>query len=100
MTKFSACRMILARLGLLRPEEFEKVRQMGSFDHAVTSLSPLNPSEKSFIESLKELDHLPTRCFDTVYVFYAKKGQHDAKQILTNEVLHSLSLVQLNIMHY
>ena len=86
MTKFSACRMILARLGLLRPEEYEKIRPVGSYDRNVTPLSLLSPSADGFHESLKELDHLSTRCFDTVYVLYVKRGQHDARQILTNEV--------------
>ncbi len=76
--------MILAQLGLLRPDEFVKVRSMDS--SAVTPLSSLDTSEDTFYESLRELDHLPTRCFDTVYVFYVKRGQHEAKTILTNEV--------------
>ena len=82
MSEFSAGRMTLARLGLLRPDEFEVVRSMDT----VTPLSSLNSSEETFYESLRELDHLPTRCFDTVYVFYVKRGQHEARTILTNKV--------------
>ena len=82
--------MILARLGLLRPEDYEKVKPMGPFDRAVTSLSPINPSAEGFYDSLKELDHLPTRWYDSVYVFYVKCGQHDARKILTNQVSTSV----------
>ena len=76
--------MILSRLGLLRPDEFEKVRSMDT--STVTPVSSLNSSDDTFNESLRELDHLPTRCFDSVYVLYVKRGQHDARSILTNEV--------------
>ena len=76
--------MTLARLGLLRPDEFEIHRSMDT--STVTPLSSLNSAEETFYESLRELDHLPTRCFDTVYVFYVKRGQHEARPILTNQV--------------
>ena len=76
--------MILARLGLLRPDEFEKVRSMDASN--IASLSSLNSADDTFYESLRELDHLPTRCFDSVYVLYVKRGQHEARSILTNEV--------------
>ena len=96
VNEFSASRMILAQLGLLKPDEYEKVRSMDT-SSTLTSLSPLNSSEETFFESLKELDHLPTRCFDTVYVLYVKRGQRDAKSILTNEVCRQCFLLVFTV---
>ena len=82
--------MILARLGLLKPDEFEKARPLITSPQT-SQLSSLNSSDESFHELLRELDHLPTRCFDTAYVLYVKRSQHEARQILTNEVCEKYS---------
>lgn len=77
--------MILARLGLLRPDNYEKVRSMDA-PSSLTSISRLDTVDNTLRDSLRELDRLPTRCFDTVYILYMKSDQDDAKLILRNEV--------------
>ncbi|EDO46845.1 predicted protein [Nematostella vectensis] len=80
---FYASRLLLSHLGLLTLDALEG-NPNNSFDDA--SLVALDSSRAGFQAALRDLDRLPTRVQDTVFVFYVKADQNEADAILENEL--------------
>lgn len=49
-------------------------------------LQYLHKDEMLLEESLKKLDLSPSRTYDTLYVLFVKKGQDEARDIISNKV--------------
>nr|XP_054758324.1 ral GTPase-activating protein subunit beta-like isoform X2 [Lytechinus pictus] len=79
-TEFSPARLLLSHLGYLNIESLQGPEN--------TSLPPalvaLDDSQAGFTPDLHQLDQIPSRTFDTAFIFYVKTGQKKAEDILYN----------------
>ncbi|XP_047132713.1 ral GTPase-activating protein subunit beta isoform X1 [Hydra vulgaris] len=75
-------RLILSHLGFLNLENLQisTTRQVYGLQKLV------NTEEKCLLNKLEKLDAYPCRTFDTMFVFYVKKGQNDPISILSNKI--------------
>jgi len=55
-------------------------------EHQTQGLVALKSLDENFDKSLQALDVFPTRTYDSILVFFVRKGQYGAKDISCNEV--------------
>eukprot|EP00794_Sanderia_malayensis_P019837 gene19837-21779_t len=80
-SNFKASRLYLSHLGILNLSAVEKKP-----NRSFARLLRLNSSDGAFENSLKTLDRLSNRSYDTMYVFIVRKGQRDGEEIINNEI--------------
>ncbi|XP_037623458.1 ral GTPase-activating protein subunit beta-like isoform X3 [Sebastes umbrosus] len=80
ITNFQTARLFLSHLGLLTPETLKNPGTSG----VPAQLVSLDSSLPGFSEDLRRLDQLPSRNFDSAFVFYMRAGQRTAAEILRN----------------
>eukprot|EP00117_Sycon_ciliatum_P008472 scpid12358/ scgid11153/ Ral GTPase-activating protein subunit beta; p170 len=82
---FQTSRLLMSHLGLVTPESL-----MSSFSKSVDrpdSFTLVDSEKASFQPQLQNLDGVPTRHTDTVYVFYVRPGQSSLGDLLSNRNL-------------
>jgi len=52
----------------------------------ITEIIAIDSNDPLYYDQISNLDYLPTRTFSTGYIFYVKKNQSDAKEIINNMV--------------
>ncbi|XP_057315296.1 ral GTPase-activating protein subunit beta-like [Hydractinia symbiolongicarpus] len=74
-------RLFLSHMNIL---QLNNLQLSTTNQHA--GLKLLQCSDTTMLSALKKLDCFPTRTFDTMFVVFVKKGQHNAREIMTNKV--------------
>ncbi|XP_061428137.1 ral GTPase-activating protein subunit beta isoform X2 [Lethenteron reissneri] len=77
---FQTARLFLSHLGFLSPEALKEMGASRMPPHLVA----LDQTMPGFLEDLALLDALPSRPFDTVFIFYVRAGQRMPREILRN----------------
>ncbi|XP_071504740.1 ral GTPase-activating protein subunit beta-like [Diadema antillarum] len=78
--EFSPARLLLSHLGYLSIESLQGPENT----HLPPALVALDESQAGFTGDLLQLDQIPSRTFDTAFIFYVKTGQKKAEEILKN----------------
>ena len=82
---FQTARLLLSHLGLVTPESLTS--SLSKNCERTDSFALLDSEKSSFQVQLQNLDAVPTRHTDTVYVFYVRPGQSNVNDILLNRNL-------------
>ncbi|XP_030854723.1 ral GTPase-activating protein subunit beta isoform X2 [Strongylocentrotus purpuratus] len=79
-TEFSPARLLLSHLGYLNIESLQGPENSS----LPPALVAIDDTQAGFTPDLLHLDEIPSRTFDTAFIFYVKTGQKKAEDILFN----------------